>query len=144
MEALDLGTVTLWGVTLLPLIWDEAGAFWVAVRLKCTKFSRWLWPGASAAPWLSPCPPGLPWAQCQGSDRGSSVRALGSLSPAFAEAAKLQTHQVGSGRSQAEAVVRGCGGMALIAFGAQQVWVSSGVRVQSCWMWTEVSLRQSP
>ena len=59
MEALDVGTVTLWGVTLLPLIWDEAGAFWVAVRLKCAKFSRWLWPGASAAPWLSPCP-GLP------------------------------------------------------------------------------------
>lgn len=64
MEALDLGAVILWGVTLLPFIWDEAGAFWVAVRLKCAKISHWPWLGplqplahtVSSWPSLSPVP----------------------------------------------------------------------------------------
>ena len=114
---------------------------------------RWGWSVQSshAGPGRGPLePPGsLPvllasLSPVQGSDRGSSARALGSLSPAFAEAANPQTHQVGSGRSHAEAGVGRFGGAALIASGAQHVWMSPWVRVQSCWMWTEISLRQSP
>lgn len=46
------------------------------------------------------------------------------LSPAFVEATKRQAHQVGSGRSQAEAAVRGCGGTRL-----NRIWCPAGVDV---------------
>lgn len=103
----------------------------MAVRLKCAEISHWPWPGPVQPP--GPVPVFLAFSEP--SARGLTEAALpepSAPSPAFVEATKPQAHQVGSGRSQAEAAERGCGAPALIAFGAHQVWVSPGVRMQSC------------